>query len=56
MALPAITPAELKADIAAIEQIVAVIAKYDDLLPIPEAVKTGIADLDALLKWAESVL
>lgn len=56
MTLPTITPAELKADITAVEQVIAVIEKYDSLLSIPAAVKTGIAELDTLLKWAETVV
>lgn len=56
MTTPTVDLATLKADIAAVEQVVALIEKYDALLPIPENIKTGVADLDALLKWVEAVL
>lgn len=55
MNLPNIDPAQIKDDIAKVEQVVALVEKYDALLPIPAAIKTAIADLDALLKWADSV-
>lgn len=47
---------EIQADVAKVEEVVALVAKYETMLPLPASVKTGVADLDAFLKFAESVL
>jgi len=54
--LGSITLAEVQADVAKVEEVVALAEKYESLLPLPASVKTGLADLDAALKFAESVL
>jgi len=48
--------AEVQADIEKVEEVVAIVAKYDALLPIPASVKTAVTDLDNALKFAESVV
>lgn len=53
MSLP--SKSEIVADIAKVEEVVGLIAKYDSLLPIPASAKAGIAEFDALLKDAEAV-
>lgn len=47
--------AEIVADLAKVEEVVALIEKYDGALPLPASVKTGITDFDNFLKFAESV-
>lgn len=48
--------AEIESDIAKVEEVVALVEKYDGLLPIPSYVKTAVADLDEALKFAASVV
>lgn len=42
---------QLAADVAKVEEVLALIEKYDALLPIPAVAKTAIADLAALLRF-----
>ena len=48
--------AEIQADLAKVDAVVDLVAKYDGLIPLPATVKTGISDLDQALKFAESVV
>jgi hypothetical protein len=54
-ALSSVSLAEVQADLAKVAEVVALVEKYDGLLPLPASVKTGITDFDNFLKFAESV-
>lgn len=54
--LSSLNMAEIQADLAKVEEVVAIVEKYDGALPLPASVKTGVTDLDNALKFAESVL
>ena len=54
--LSGLTLAEVEADVAKVEEVVVLVEKYEGLLPLPASVKTAVADLDAALKFAASVL
>lgn len=48
--------AEIEADLKKVESVVALVEKYENLLPLPAGVKTAVADFDKALKFAESVV
>jgi hypothetical protein len=48
--------AEVEADLAKVADVLAVVEKYEAALPLPATVKTGIADLQKALTFAQDVL
>jgi hypothetical protein len=47
---------EVQADLAKVNEVLAIAVKYESDLPIPAGVKTAIADLQKALTFAQDVL
>jgi hypothetical protein len=54
--LSSLNLSEIEADLAKVQEVLAIAEKYEGDLPIPASVKTAIGDLVKALTFAQSVL
>jgi hypothetical protein len=56
VSLSALNLDTVEADLVKVEEIVALVAKYENYLPLPASVGVAVADLQKALQFAVSVL